>query len=521
MPEEWEIEGPGIALSLGDAADLDPGLLEAMLGPDGLGGQGLGPQFGQDHAADALRPGPILAALTEQAVADAATLTEDQLTGALQAARRLEARAQWQQTTLVAEYARRRAAQLADAKARGIPKGRRPGEFPDDELACELLITRNQAAGRIEADLELTSRLPRTYAGMANGTITAARADTIAAATGFLSDEDAARADEILAAAAPGLRVDQLGRKAAALEMKLDPEAVRIRKEHAKSTRQRVEVRRELSGNASIAGRELDTATALACKAHIDAIAVRLRNYGRLDGALSSIKALVMTELLQGRDPLGLLRQAPSRESRPAGDPAGDGRPAGGGPGRRRLPLLPRRPGRPRPRRPRPSRRSRGRPPRRPRRPDGTRPRHRRHGRRRRPRRPDDPDDADEPAHRRPLRPGMPAPLPASINLLVPIGTLLGWSAAPAHANGIGLLDPDETRALVQAASQHPRTRWCATIVSPDGTAAAHACAPGQHPWTPPPPPPPPPAPDPGTPPPPTPQRPGPARPDDTPTPPS
>ena len=58
VPEEWEIEGPGISLSLGDAADLDPALLEAMLGPDGLGGQALGPQFGQDAAADALRPGP-------------------------------------------------------------------------------------------------------------------------------------------------------------------------------------------------------------------------------------------------------------------------------------------------------------------------------------------------------------------------------------------------------------------------------------------------------------------------------
>ena len=229
----------------------------------------------------------------------------------MHAARRLETRAQWQQTTLVAEYARRRAAQPADAKARGIPKGRRPGEFPDDELAAELLITRNQAAGRIEADLELTGRLPRTYAGMADGTISAGRADTIAAATGFLSDEDAARADEILAAAAPGLRVDQLGRKAAALEMKLDPEAARIRKEHAKSTRQRVEVRRELSGNASIAGRELDTATALACKANIDAVAVRLRNHGHLDGTLSSIRALVLTELLQGRDPLGLIHPGP------------------------------------------------------------------------------------------------------------------------------------------------------------------------------------------------------------------
>ena len=83
VPEEWEIEGPGIALSLGDAADLDPALLEAMLGPDGLGGEALGPQFGQGAGADALRPGPVLAALTEQAVADAAFLTDDQLTGAM------------------------------------------------------------------------------------------------------------------------------------------------------------------------------------------------------------------------------------------------------------------------------------------------------------------------------------------------------------------------------------------------------------------------------------------------------
>jgi hypothetical protein len=499
VPEEWEIEGPGISLSLGDAADLDPALLEAMLGPDGLGGEALGPQFGQDAAADALRPGPILAALTEQAVADAAFLTDDQLTGAMRAVQRQETRAAWQQTTLVAEYARRRAARLADAKASGVPKGRRPGEFPDDELASELLITRNQAAGRIEADLELTSRLPRTYAGMANGTITAGRADTIAAATGFLSDEDAARADEILAAAAPGLRADQLGRKAAALEMKLDPEAVRIRKEHAKSTRQRVELRRELSGNASVAGRELDTATALACKANIDAIAVRLRNHGHLDGTLSSIKALVLTELLQSRDPIGLIHPGPSRQSRPAAaDPAEDGRLGSRGPEHPDYPCCPDDPDDPGP-------------------DDSDSPDGPRYvGPAGRPAwdadeadrdadeaenaRYDDPDtddpdtddpddaDADEPARRAPLRPGMPAPLPASINLLVPIGTLLGWSAAPAHANGIGLLDPDETRAIVQAASQHPRTRWCATIIDPDGTATAHACAPGQHPWASPPP---------------------------------
>ncbi len=40
--------------------------------------------------------------------------------------------------------------------------------------------------------------------------------------------------------------------------------------------------------------------TALACKAYIDAVAVRVRNHGHADGPLSAIGARVMTELLQG-----------------------------------------------------------------------------------------------------------------------------------------------------------------------------------------------------------------------------
>jgi hypothetical protein len=485
VPEEWEVEGPGISLSLGDAADLDPALLEAVLGPDGLGGQGLGPQFGQGRAADALRPGPILGALTGQAVAGAAHLTDDELTGALRASRRQETRDQWEQTVLVAEFGRRRAAAHDEARAAGVPKGRRPGEFPDDELAAELLVTRNQAAARLEAARELTARLPRTCAGMADGTIGGGRAEVIAAAAGFLSDADAAYADEVLAAAAPGLRVDQLAGRAATLEMRLDPEAARIRKEHARATRRRVEVRREDSGNASLSGRELDTADALASKAYIDALAVRLRNYGGLSDSLSAIRARVLIELTQGRDPLDLLK--PNRDPQPqttatrADDP-GDanpddadypccpGDPDDPGPDNADHPDGPPGPGYCGP---------------------GGRPGW-------------DADEAenaryaepDDPADRRgPLRPGSSAPLPAAINLLVPVGALLGWpAAAPAHANGIGLLDPADTRALVEAASRHPRTRWCATIVNPDGTAAAHACAPGQHPWPPPPPPPPSPA---------------------------
>src|SRR5215469_6879122 len=88
-----------------------------------------------------------------------------------------------------------------------------------------------------------------------------------------------------------------------------------------------------------------------------------------------------------------------------------------------------------------------------------------------------------------PAGPGSPtggsAPIPALINLIVPAGTLLGWSDAPGQAGTWGLTDPADTRAIIRAASRHPRTRWCLTVTGPDGTAVAHGCARGQHPWTP------------------------------------
>jgi hypothetical protein len=75
-----------------------------------------------------------------------------------------------------------------------------------------------------------------------------------------------------------------------------------------------------------------------------------------------------------------------------------------------------------------------------------------------------------------------PVPLPALINLIIPAGTLLGSSTTPAQAGAWGLLDPEEARAIAQAAARHPRTRWCVTLTAPDGTALAHGCARGQHP---------------------------------------
>ena len=145
---------------------------------------------------------------------------------------------------------------------------------------------------------------------MSAGLIDAERGAIIAAYTGSLSAEDAARADEVLAAAAPEVRAETLARRAAALEMKLDPEAAKARKEKTRRVAQRVQVQLERSGNASVAGRELDVADAMASKANIHAIALRLRRAG-LTGSLDHLRAGVFNDLLQNRNPFDRLAPVP------------------------------------------------------------------------------------------------------------------------------------------------------------------------------------------------------------------
>jgi hypothetical protein len=326
----------------------------------------------------------------------------------------------------------------------------------------ELVTSVNAARDTMDLAGDLQTRLPRTWAAMAAGLVDEYRARLIWRPTRHLSDADAARADEILAALAPGLRYDRLARKAVAVAMKLDPEAFERGKEQARADRQRVQAGREESGNAYLSGRELAIEDALASKAHINAAAVALRK-GGLPGTLQQLRVLAFNDLTQGRHPLDRLAGP-----EPADDAGRDARqdkpPAGGQPGDG----------------------------------DGTSDsdgddaswdgcpdtpewQHERRGTAE----DNDGDDHDDGTPGVPA--GPPAPFPALINLTVPAGTAFGWSSAPGEAGGWGLTDPGDTRRLLQAASAHPRTRWCFTLLAPDGTAAAHGCARGSHPWIPPP----------------------------------
>ena len=187
-----------------------------------------------------------------------------------------------------------------------MPRGCRNGEFPDAELGMELVTSQNAARDTMDQALDLETRLPRTWAALGAGLIDEYRARLIWRPTRHLTDADAARADEILAALAPGLRYDQLAHKATAVAMKLDPEAFTRGKEQARADRQRVVAGREDSGNAFLSGRELVIEDALASKAHIDALAVALRK-GGLPGTLQRLRVLAFNDLTQGRHPLDRL----------------------------------------------------------------------------------------------------------------------------------------------------------------------------------------------------------------------
>ena len=405
IPSEEDLRPPAVMFALGETAEVDPVLLAAMAGPDGLGGQA----FTQQQAADAMPPGPLLAVLTENAAADVRALSDDAVLGVISAARRLAARAEYLELTAVAEFTARRQAQLQASTARKDPRGQRAGEFADAELAMHCLISGREAGNRMDQAVALTTRLPATFAGLGAGTVTAGNASCIWYYTRFLSDAGAAEADAILAAAAPTVRQDTLAAKAAALEVKLDPEAARARKEHARKDGRRVEARREPSGNMSYGGRELAAEEALAVDAAVNAEAAALRRAG-MDGSIGDLRVRCFLDRLLGLNPLDRLTGPAPGDASP-GDPASLG----------------------------------------------------------------DPDED-------------PAPFPALINLLVPAGTALGWSTTPGQAGRWGLLDPWDTRRLLHAASKHPRTRWCVTAVGPDGTAVAHGCSRGPHPWSPAPP---------------------------------
>ena len=298
----------------------------------------------------------------------------------------------------------------------------------------------------------------QTFAALAAGQIHPVHVRIIEDETRFLSDEDAAKADAVLARQAPGLTFGELRHAAHKLILKLDPEAARKRKE---ATRGEAHVRqfREASGNAGMVARELPS----------DEVLPR--------GSTSSSGPWTC-----GRP--GCPAPCRSCVCGLFGFVAGTGQP-------------------------RPARRSR---PRRWRDRRGRRPGRASAGRRAIRRRPAGPgsEGPANPANRAnriaPMVPEGPAVLavlaPAPAPAPPPAQARACRRAEPGRAghphhplghpprpvrdagrsDGFGPLDGDDARDLAAAAARHPAHPVVPHRVNPDGTAAAHGCLTGRHP---------------------------------------
>ena len=365
----------------------------------------------------------------------------------------------------------------ANPAAAGAPAGGRPGTgpgfpevispFASYELSLALTLTGRSADAYLDFAVELATKLPETMAALEAGQIDIIRARIIAEATHVLSAEHTAAVEERIFPRAGQQTSGQLRAALARAVLAADPGAARARREEAQRDA-RVLRWREDAGTAALCGRDLPSADVLAADQRISARARDLRSAG-VTGTLDELRARAYLDFLLGRDsmppqPSGQPgTAAPPGESPAGGPPAGNppaGGPPAGGPPAGGPPA--------------------GGPP------AGGPPA-------------GGPPAGGPPAGESPAAgmspaaadgPGVPGwaaggpagSLAARINVTVPLAAILGLSDTPGEVAAFGPVDADVTRDLIRAAGLHPATRWCVTVVSPDGQAIGHGCAHGRHP---------------------------------------
>lgn len=369
-------------------------------------------------------------------------------------------------------------------RADDIPAAPRPrhGDLPDawsDSLNHELALALACSVGSAEKTAllawELGARLPRTAALLADGTLSYGKARYVAEAFEWLSDGDAARADELLAArlaAADVTTFGQLANLAARVAAEVDPGLAERRRKAAVKHRARVRLFREDSGTAGLSGRDLPPDEALAADANIAARAGEYKDSGVFDGArMDQLRVTAYLDLINGvpaweRIASGRLATDDAADT-PAGAPGGpdpdrddrgcacrecdstcrecngtcrecDGtcRPPGDDEHEDREDLAD---------------------------PEG----------------PQGPDGGCGPESGRPDGDRLAAAraLTRLVDLVIPLATLLGLAERPGESHGLGVLDPGLCRYLAAAAAASQRTELCVTVTDPDGIAVGHGCA--------------------------------------------
>jgi Domain of unknown function (DUF222) len=504
---------------------------DGIMPPDGFasvppvwGGPGFG--FGDGEPLDTAAPGVGLAGLAEDAHASLARVDDDCLVGVIRGWRRIASWAAGRELAAVAELARRRPAD-------GLPGSGR--EFVADELAAALTLTIRAAQGERDLAWQLAQLLPATLAALSAGQIDLPRARVIADGTAELMAGHAAAVEAAVLPRAGGLTTGQLRAAVATAVLAADPDAAARRRTAARA-RAHVSCWAGPAGTAHLEGHDLPAAQTLAADARLGQIAAGWKAQGA-QGGLDLLRAHAYLALLLGHDtstpPSGLLlpshrtphpstpapsTPAPSTPapSTPAPSTPASSTPAssatgtvstGAGPGHGASPgsdsaasatgatTTPAGPGHgaspgsdstpgtasvpgsdadadgmdpggdttPGPGGSGPGVAEEGDPGV----PAGLRP--------------------PGPQPERGTWPALP-PVAATINLTIPLATLVQLGDSPGEAPGYGPVDPGTARTLAAAAAGHPATRWQITVTSPHGQALGHgttrrARRPG-HGWT-------------------------------------
>lgn len=442
--EQLIAEGPAPAPAFGPAGFLP------------RDGSGLGAGFADGGVLDGLAPGPGLAGFADDAHRRLADVGDDALIGVLLGWRRLASWAQARELATITELARRRPA----GGGTPAPPGQLPArmsEFVADEVALALTLTSRAADAKLSLALGLADR-PATFAALEAGRIDLTRAKIIIEGVSTL---DARHADAVEAAVlprAPGLTAGQLGAAVARAVLAVDPQAARRRRKDTEKCA-RVDCWPEPYGTASLAGWHLPSAQALAADKRLCQIAAVWKKQGAV-GETDLLRARAYLALL-----LGLPIDAPPADLLPPADPpvpggtAPEPAPSDSTVGPRNITPAA---GSTTPN------------------PDGTAPGSTGpvSGARRGAGEAGAPGNPDLPHGLGRAGPGSALPpLAGTVNLTVPLTTLLGLDHTPGQAAGYGPLDADTARLLACAAAGHRATRWQITVTAPDGTALAHGTA--------------------------------------------
>ncbi len=451
----------------------------ADFGPAGMldrDGTGRGAGFADGGVLDTLDACLPLAGFADDAHHRLGQLTGDELIGVLRAWRRQTSWSQARELAAVAELARRLPADRTPAAA--------PGEFPAelsefiaDEVALALTLTRRSGEMVLGLALDLADR-PAIAAALEAGRIDLYKARIILDAVGLLSDEHAAAVEAAVLSDAPGQTSGQLRAAVHRAVLLLDPEAARRRREEAQKDA-RVECYTDNEGTATLTGRWLPPAEVLAADKRLCQVAAWWKKQIRAawkhadpdeqlprpEHGTDLLRARAYLALLLGQPldvpPADLLPPAEAPGPAPDASAGPDGAAArdAGVPDGPSGPASPAGPG------------SQG------------------------PVAADSPgglDDQPVPAGLR--RPG-PGPgsyrgdpvaalptLAGSINLTLPLATLLGLADRPGDVAGYGPMHGDIVRALATAAVGHPATNWGLIITDPNGQAVGYGYAPRAQP---------------------------------------